>query len=181
MPICAMYKHSAQMWHGRLWIVAGQMYNLNRGGWYIAVTGSGIEISLENYSNSRFLLLELPLCYSDRQRTLLKLWFPTMEQKIFLVPGSDSQAPQSCLLKLKIIPNKAKGQNPRVKNCLKWILSVWGGGGWPMPSFVGLFASCNTPQNDTTKKSVFSYAGNFTLYTGWTSIASRLASLFFSG
>ena len=92
-------KHSAQMWHGRLWIVAGQMYNLNRGGWYIAVTGSGIEISLENYSNSRFLLLELPLCYSDRQRTLLKLWFPTMEQKIFLVPGSDSQAPQSCLLK----------------------------------------------------------------------------------
>ena len=96
--ICAMHKHhSVQMWHWSVlvpvWIVTGQMYNLNRGGWWlwlvvrytvytvtVRLVAGSIEISLENYSHSRFL--ELPPLSAQPDKGL-KLWFPAMEQKIF--------------------------------------------------------------------------------------------------
>ena len=64
----------------------------------VGVTG-GIEISLENYSDSRFLLLLLPLPLNAQTDKGLKLWSPAMEQKISLVPA---QSHNSTLLKVRM-------------------------------------------------------------------------------
>ena len=92
---CMYNNHIVQVWHWSVlvWIVTGQMYNLNRGGWWlwlvvrytvytvtVRLVAGSIEISLENYSHSRFL--ELPPLSAQPDKGL-KLWFPAMEQKIF--------------------------------------------------------------------------------------------------